>query len=122
MSISPPEHSKFKPGQSGNPNGRPKGTSNWSTIVRRLLDDPNLADALVANKPAWWRHLPETKASHAIVAAMVGKAITGDYKAAEWLRKTGFGDKVDLAPDENTPKPILVSFLGHDEISTNEPE
>jgi hypothetical protein len=28
----------FKPGQSGNPNGRPKGKRNRSTILKELLD------------------------------------------------------------------------------------
>lgn len=33
----PPEHSRFKPGQSGNPRGRARGAKNTSTIVRDAL-------------------------------------------------------------------------------------
>lgn len=34
----PHEDQKFKPGQSGNPAGKPKGSLNRSTIVRRWLE------------------------------------------------------------------------------------
>ena len=33
----PPRHTRFKPGQSGNPNGRPKGTQNFATILQQQL-------------------------------------------------------------------------------------
>ena len=33
----PPRHSRFKPGQSGNPRGRPKGTLNFATDVEQTL-------------------------------------------------------------------------------------
>ena len=33
----PPKHTRFKPGQSGNPRGRPKGTKNYSTDVKEAL-------------------------------------------------------------------------------------
>lgn len=33
----PPKHSQFKPGQSGNPNGRPKGCNNLKTDVLEVL-------------------------------------------------------------------------------------
>jgi hypothetical protein len=36
----PPEHSRFRPGQSGNPAGRPKGVRNLATDVRRTLKVP----------------------------------------------------------------------------------
>jgi len=33
----PPEHTQFKPGQSGNPKGRPRGTVNMATVLGRTL-------------------------------------------------------------------------------------
>ena len=33
----PPRHSQFKKGQSGNPQGRPKGSRNFSTEVKAML-------------------------------------------------------------------------------------
>ena len=35
----PPVHARFKPGQSGNPKGRPKGTANLSTDLRVELSE-----------------------------------------------------------------------------------
>ena len=36
----PPERTRFKPGQSGNPHGRPKGVRNFSTDVRQTSRMP----------------------------------------------------------------------------------
>jgi len=36
----PPLHSRFKPGQSGNPKGRPKGVRNFKTDVQATLEAP----------------------------------------------------------------------------------
>jgi Family of unknown function (DUF5681) len=33
----PPVHSRFKPGQSGNPKGRPKGSQNLRTLFNKIL-------------------------------------------------------------------------------------
>jgi Family of unknown function (DUF5681) len=35
----PPTHLQFQPGQSGNPNGRPKGTRNFKTDLREELSE-----------------------------------------------------------------------------------
>ena len=36
----PPVHSRFKPGQSGNPKGRPRGSLNFVTDLKRTLQAP----------------------------------------------------------------------------------
>jgi hypothetical protein len=36
----PPKHSQFRPGQSGNPSGRRKGSQNLKTVVRKILSMP----------------------------------------------------------------------------------
>ncbi len=36
----PPRHSRFKPGQSGNPRGRPKGQRNLNTEIERVMAMP----------------------------------------------------------------------------------
>jgi hypothetical protein len=35
----PPEDTRFKKGQSGNPRGRPKGSKSWKTLVHEVLDE-----------------------------------------------------------------------------------
>ena len=36
----PPQHSRFKPGRSGNPRGRQKGVRNFGSDVKRTLEVP----------------------------------------------------------------------------------
>ena len=35
----PPVHSQFKPGESGNPSGRAKGSQNLKTLFNKVLDE-----------------------------------------------------------------------------------
>jgi hypothetical protein len=35
----PPEHSRFQPGRSGNPSGRPKGTQNFKTLFQKIMKE-----------------------------------------------------------------------------------
>ena len=35
----PPKHTRFKPGQSGHPSGRPRGQLNFRTVVREALKE-----------------------------------------------------------------------------------
>ena len=35
----PPRHSRFKPGQSGNPGGRRRGTKNRESLVKQIADE-----------------------------------------------------------------------------------
>lgn len=106
----PPAKYRFKPGQSGNPNGRPKGSKNLSSIVRELENEefdwsvlPTRVAALkVCGSP--WR---------AIVYIALVEACLGDMRAAEWLRKAAYGNNV-IEQDNvigETVEPIVMSHI-----------
>lgn len=65
-------------------------------IIREILDDDTLVDKVIQNQPEYWNRLPAKNGGYIISTVMMVKAMGGDIKAAEWIRKTGFGDKVML--------------------------
>jgi len=71
----PPRHSQFRPGQSGNPAGRPPGRKNLATIARSALHEEI---TVVENG----KSKRMTKAEAAIVQ-MVNGALKGDLRAAK---------------------------------------
>ncbi len=78
------------------PKKRPK---NLDKIIRDILDDETLVDKVIQNQPEYWNKLPAKNGGYIIATVMMVKAMGGDIKAAEWIRKTGFGDKVLLESD-----------------------
>ena len=73
----PPEHSKFQPGQSGNPRGRPKGSLNLATALNRALREKI---TVVENG----RRRKVTKLD-AAVTQLVNRAVKGDAKATQQM-------------------------------------
>lgn len=90
------KETQIKPGQVLNPNGRPKGALSWSTVVKELLEDETLIEKIVKNPPAYIKTLNRKDAASIIAISMIAKAVSGDKQAADWLRKTGFGDQLDI--------------------------
>jgi hypothetical protein len=78
------------------PKKRPR---NLDKIVREILDDDELVDKVISNQPEYWNRLPTKNGGYIIATVMMVKAMGGDIKAAEWIRRTGFGDKVLLESD-----------------------
>ncbi len=69
----PPKRTRFKPGQSGNPRGRPRGQRNFGTAVR---------DA--ANRKITMREGDRTRnvsKMDGIIEVTLNKALKGDFKA-----------------------------------------
>ena len=96
--------------------GRPKGSRNWSTVVKDLLDDEELFEQLLESmerKPAWLKNTNTKTLMQAITIAQSLKALGGSHFSAEWVRKTGFGDKIDLTSNGETIKiePVVVSQI-----------
>ena len=79
---------------------QPKRPRNLDRIVREVLNDDTLVDKVIQNQPEYWGRLPAKNGSYIIATVMMVKAMGGDIKAAEWIRKSGYGDKVLLETDD----------------------
>jgi Family of unknown function (DUF5681) len=73
----PPPATRFKPGQSGNPKGRPKGAKNFSTAIQAELDTH-----IVATENGRRRKITKRAA---VAKQLVNKAVSGDQKAIPLL-------------------------------------
>jgi hypothetical protein len=95
-------------GEVRNPNGRPKGSKNLTTIIKELEDEKfdwskvpeKQSDAIKALGSPW----------RAITYVAMQNAIKGNVQAAEWLRKSGYGDKMDVTTG-GQPLKALVEFI-----------
>jgi hypothetical protein len=73
----PPRASQFKPGQSGNPKGRPKGSLNLVTVLARAL-----RERVVINEGGRRREISKLEAA---VKQLTNKAASGDARAIQML-------------------------------------
>jgi hypothetical protein len=74
---SPPEQTRFKMGQSGNPNGRPKGSLNMATLLARAL-----REKVVINENGKRKTVTKLEAA---IKQVINKAASGDLKAVGLL-------------------------------------
>jgi len=75
--CSPPEHSRFKQGQSGNPKGRSKGTLNMATVLERML-----REKVVINQNGRQKTVTKLEAA---VKQLIDQAASGELKAFQVL-------------------------------------
>ncbi|MGV6872573.1 DUF5681 domain-containing protein [Pseudochelatococcus sp. B33] len=101
----PPRHSRFKPGQSGNPKGRKRGTRNTGTLLQEILDEKIVVregdrEKKITRKEAWFRQL-------------TNKALKGDARATTALfgilRDLGHMEREPNAPNDDARKQLNES-------------
>ncbi|MBB5716612.1 DUF5681 domain-containing protein [Sphingomonas aerophila] len=104
----PPREYRFKPGTSGNPRGRPRGSRNFATLIQRELD--RTITATVSGR--------QTKVAkrEAIIMRLVEKALKGDHKSIEAILKYGDegSSEIKLPPMDTDPareSEILDAYL-----------
>jgi hypothetical protein len=115
----PPRHTRFKPGQSGNPNGRPKGSKNFATILQQQLR--KMVTITVDGKPK------RVTVQEVIARRLANDSMKGTTKAMELLirltsAKSDEGAGKDAAretalPDKDALRRIkerIVKFVGEE--------
>jgi len=75
----------FEKGKSGNPKGRPKGSKNRSTIIKKWLT------ALDKGKNPMTGETEEMTVEDRMTLALIGKALKGDTHAYKALMDSAYG-------------------------------
>lgn len=108
----PPQHKRFRPGQSGNPRGRPAGVRNLkSDLLDELREETTIQEA--------GRERRVTK-QRAFVKALVAAAIGGDLRATSTLlsfcaRMFGGEPELELSADADAEDlDILEDFVARE--------
>ena len=92
----PPRHSRFQPGQSGNPRGRPRGVKSLSDIVRKIV-----GQKVTVTENGRVRRVPRLEA---ILLRAAGEASRGDARALRLLLQLTerYGESAQTAEHEMT--------------------
>ena len=92
----PPKHTQFKPGQSGNPNGRPKGTKNLRTDLAE-----ELAQKITVTEGG---HQLIISKQRAMLKSLMARSIKGETAAARALINLIVGlEMVDVKDKQSEP-------------------
>lgn len=106
----PPQAAQFKPGQSGNPKGRPKGAKNLVTLFREELERP-----VPVTQNGRTRMMSKARVA---VIQQVDKAAKGDAKAFAALMKYAQEDAAAVAREQVAAPTSELQPAEYDEIIT----
>lgn len=101
MPATPPEDGKFKKGQSGNPKGRPKGSRNRDTLLRKWLETKTSIKNPVSGK------VEKITVEDEVVLALIKEARKGNVTAIREIQDTMYGKVADKLESDNNHKVIF---------------
>jgi hypothetical protein len=98
----------WEKGESGNPNGRPKGSKNRSTIARQWLEvNQNLKNPITG--------ISETMSQEDLMTlALIKKAREGDVNAYKALMDSGYGAPIQQVEQTNIEIPLFPDVQEND--------
>jgi Family of unknown function (DUF5681) len=95
----PPMHTRFKPGQSGNPRGRPRGARNFRTAISEALQEK-----VVIRESGRTRKLTKMDA---IIQVALNKGLKGDPKGlAAIVQLARWAGLMDEEPDTSSKESL----------------
>ena len=98
----------FEQGESGNPNGRPKGSKNRSTIAKKWLEVNQSLKNPLTNET-------ETMSQEDLMTlALIKKAREGDVNAYKALMDSGYGAPVQQVIQETIEQPLFPDVTTDD--------
>ena len=99
---------RWKKGETGNPNGRPKGAKNRSTIARYWLEvNQNLKNPLTGES--------ETMSQEDLMTlALIKKAREGDVNAYKALMDSGYGAPIQQVEQTIIEQPLFPDVQEND--------
>jgi hypothetical protein len=92
----PPEATRFKPGQSGNPRGRPKGSRNLATDLAA-----ELGEQITVREAGRPRRISKQRA---LIKSLMAKGLQGDVRATAAL--LALYARVIAEPPEDETRPL----------------
>jgi hypothetical protein len=92
---------RWQKGESGNPNGRPKGSKNRSTIARKWLEvNQSLKNPLTGESEIMSQE-------DLMTLALIKKAREGDVTAYKALMDSGYGAPLQQIEQTNIEQPLF---------------
>ncbi len=105
---------QFKPGQSGNPAGKPKGARNFKTIVREILEDGGIDwDKVPVKNAEELKRKHGKRGGQALAYVMLAKGLSGDVPAAKAVSEWAYGKNIDITSDGERVEiaPLVISKI-----------
>jgi hypothetical protein len=96
----PPKATRFQPGRSGNPKGRPRQSKNGKTLLVQELDE-----VIQVNEGGIPRRMSKRRA---FFKTLVNRALK-EPRYADLLKK--FMEEYDLVKDEQVPTSMRIEFV-----------
>ena len=92
---------RWQKGESGNPNGRPKGSKNRSTIARQWLEvNEEIRNPLTSE-------IERMSQEDVMTLALIKKARSGDVNAYKALMDSGYGSPLQQIESTNIEQPLF---------------